>query len=180
MGLGPQVGGHPPSAPAQAQAPALGSDSSSPRCKPAALSPSHRPPHRLQGAGGGNWGIVRPRPPLPTLAHPANTHLPHTQPGWHWAWSSWPRIGRWRRGGSLARKRWSGRPCHMPSLSGIERGPPPAPPGSEAAGSGRGRGRSGPAAQEALGGGRRLDPPKSSRGFGVRLMRRLRILVGEC
>ena len=27
-------------------------------------------------------------------------------------------------------------------------------------------------------GGRRLDLPKSSRGFGVRLMRRLRILVG--
>lgn len=69
MGLGPQVGGRPPSAPARAPAPALGSDSSSPRCKPAAPSPSHRPPHRLQGQEGVTGGQSVPdhlSPPGPT------------------------------------------------------------------------------------------------------------------
>lgn len=68
MGLGPQVGGRPPSAPARAPAPALGSDSSSPRCKPAAPSPSHRPPHRLQGQEGVTGGQSVPdhlSPPWP-------------------------------------------------------------------------------------------------------------------
>lgn len=44
-----QVGGCPPSAWTLVQAPAQGSGSNSPRCRPAAPPPSHRLPHRLQG-----------------------------------------------------------------------------------------------------------------------------------
>lgn len=79
MGLGPQVGGRPPSAPARARlrAPALDSGSSSPRCRPAALSPSRRPPHRLQEAGEGDWGhspsqATSPHPGPPIQPLPAS------------------------------------------------------------------------------------------------------------
>lgn len=63
-----QVGGCPPSAWTLVQAPAQGSGSSSPRCRPAVPPPSHRPPHRLQGQkrvmGAGFPGHLSP--PWPT------------------------------------------------------------------------------------------------------------------
>lgn len=66
MTLGTQVGELPPSAQTLAQAPALGSGSSSPHCKPAAPSPSRRPPRRLQG----QEGMTADSPSQATSPHP--------------------------------------------------------------------------------------------------------------